>query len=69
MHIIDGRESASDSLQFNFIKDRSSTMAALVATEAQAENKDYGLPTYIPPSTCKKRLMLYGKIYWQSISY
>ena len=49
-HIVDGRQEETDStddLQFGFTKDKSPTMAALVATEVQAENKDLGKPTYM----------------------
>ena len=49
-HVVNSREDVTDEtddLQFGFTKDKSPTMAALLATEAQAENKDQGLPTYM----------------------
>lgn len=49
-HIIDSRESESDEtddMQFGFTSGKSPTMAALITTEAIAENKDNGKQTYI----------------------
>ena len=49
-HIIDNRESGSDEtddMQFGFTSGKSPTMAALITSEAIAENKDKGQHTYI----------------------
>ena len=55
--IISDRESvsdSSDSMQFCFTKGPAPTLAALIATHAQAENKDHRLPTYMASLNMQK---------------